>query len=341
VLTQAVSNQRVIGGMVSKFRTDKPYPDTLYRLEMANPISLSSFGSGSSLSSNAFVKNRSYKAALLIPYYDDKGNILQQQKPGGPPVSYIWGYNKQYPVAEVKNATYQDLVTKLTQTVVDQINGAPMSDANLRSALAPLRTITNAEATIYTYIPLLGISSSTDTRGASTYYDYDAYGRLNVVRDKDNNIIKAICYNYKGEATQDCYVPGARTIYARLEYSNYTYTNIPNGTTIDYYTYADMTLKFYLDVACTQPYSFTTSTVVQIPVNLIAYDDVSNTTVNSISNTISVTVPANTSSKSVGNQLLQHWHTWYDEYEAWWRDTYDFYPTVTTPTTGNLFVVLL
>ncbi|MGY3214779.1 hypothetical protein [Mucilaginibacter sp. HD30] len=341
VSTKAVSNQRLIGGMVSKFRTDKPYPDTLYRLEIANPVALSTFGSGSALSSNAFVKNSAYKAALLIPYYDDKGNVLQQQKPGGPPVSYIYGYNKQYPVAEVKNATYQDLINKLTQTVIDQINGAPMPDANLRSALAPLRTMASAEATVFTYNPLVGVSSTTDPKGMITYNEYDAYGRLNVVRDKDNNIIKAICYNYKGEATQDCYVPGVRAIYARLEYSNYSYTNIPSGTSIDYYTYADMTLKFYSDVACTQPYSFTTSTAVLIPVNLIAYDDVSNTTVNSVSNTISVTVAANTSTKPVGNQLLQHWHTWYDEYSNWWRDTYDFYPTITTPTTGNLFVVLL
>jgi len=36
--------------------------------------------------------------------YDSYGNIIQQQKTNGPYQSYIWDYNKSYPIAEVKNA---------------------------------------------------------------------------------------------------------------------------------------------------------------------------------------------------------------------------------------------
>lgn len=41
--------------------------------------------------------------------YDNGGNLLSVNKPYGAQTSYIWGYNKSYPVAEVKNAPYNDI----------------------------------------------------------------------------------------------------------------------------------------------------------------------------------------------------------------------------------------
>jgi YD repeat-containing protein len=41
--------------------------------------------------------------------YDSYGNILDQQKINGPPTSYVWGYNGQYPVAEVKGAKANEI----------------------------------------------------------------------------------------------------------------------------------------------------------------------------------------------------------------------------------------
>lgn len=36
--------------------------------------------------------------------YDDRGNVTSLSKDGGPLVSYLWGYNKQYPIAQITNA---------------------------------------------------------------------------------------------------------------------------------------------------------------------------------------------------------------------------------------------
>lgn len=44
------------------------------------------------------------QSRMMINGYDVYGNILQQQKTGGPSISYKWGYNSQYPIAECKNA---------------------------------------------------------------------------------------------------------------------------------------------------------------------------------------------------------------------------------------------
>jgi hypothetical protein len=41
--------------------------------------------------------------------YDNNGNLLTVSKQNGDPVSYIWGYKGEYPVAEVKNAKSNDV----------------------------------------------------------------------------------------------------------------------------------------------------------------------------------------------------------------------------------------
>lgn len=60
-----------------------------------------------------------------------------------------------------------------------------------------------AQMTTYTYEPLIGMTSQCDVNNRITYYEYDGFQRLILIRDQDKNIIKKICYNYAGQP-EDC-----------------------------------------------------------------------------------------------------------------------------------------
>jgi len=127
--------------------------------------------------------------------YDGNGNPLEVQKANDMKEVYLWGYHGLYPVAKIENSTYAVASTYVTQSVLDN----PSSDAALRSQLANLRNIPGALVTTFTYDPLVGMTSQTNPQGQTTYYEYDAYGRLADIKDTNGNIVKTYQYHYKGQ----------------------------------------------------------------------------------------------------------------------------------------------
>lgn len=142
-------------------------------------------------------KNDAFAIEENITYaqYDNYGNPLQYKGRDGITTGLLWGYNGQYLVAKVAGADYATASSKITQSVLD----APSDDQALRNALNNLRTIPNTLVTTYTYLPSIGMTSATDPGGHTTYYEYDGFNRLSIVRDQDKNILKKICYNYAGQ----------------------------------------------------------------------------------------------------------------------------------------------
>src|SRR3954470_1848569 len=53
-----------------------------------------------------------------------------------------------------------------------------------------------AQMTSYTYDPLVGVTSQADASNHYTFYQYDAFKRLHIIRDQNKKIIKKFCYNY-------------------------------------------------------------------------------------------------------------------------------------------------
>jgi YD repeat-containing protein len=144
-------------------------------------------------------KNNALEPRVIFNAYDNKGNLSEQQKDNDITQAYLYGYGKNYPVAQVIGAGYTTIAALVNQTVLDN----PLSsDAQIRAELNNLRTgLANTRALVstYTYKPLVGVTSETDPNGKTKYYEYDAFNRLILIRDKDNNILKKICYNYAGQ----------------------------------------------------------------------------------------------------------------------------------------------
>ncbi|KFF03182.1 RHS repeat domain-containing protein [Flavobacterium reichenbachii] len=125
--------------------------------------------------------------------YDSYGNVEEVSKENGTHIIYLWGYNKQYPIAKLENAVRSAVLANLsghntlegyTETDIVQIE-------NLRSSLV------DAMITTYAYKPLVGVISVTDPKGYKVSYEYDQFNRLKTTRDKDNNILSNTEYNYK------------------------------------------------------------------------------------------------------------------------------------------------
>ncbi|PAM94997.1 hypothetical protein B4N84_06850 [Flavobacterium sp. IR1] len=138
--------------------------------------------------------------------YDDKGNILQFTPENGVPVVVIWGYHKTQPIAKIENATYdqiQGYVTNLQNLSDKDDDNCVATNCNeqvLREALNTMRVaLPQLAVSTYTYKPLVGVTSITDAKGETSYYEYDAANRLKFVRDKSFNLLQKYCYNYRGQ----------------------------------------------------------------------------------------------------------------------------------------------
>lgn len=276
-----ISNQRVISGSVYSFKPDNPYPDQVFNLELSEPMLLSGFGNGSALVNNSFQKNNAYKSVASFLSYDDKGNIVTQQKPNDVSETYLWGYFKSYPTARVTNVSllndiaftsfegdsdgnwtlsipggagkintesysgttsYQVSVSNyLSRTNLNNqktyelsfwyktgasiivsggtptnlgtspgVNGWLLSRWKILGATSisisgsgiidDIRLSPEGSyMTTYTYDLLKGATSQTDPNGITTYYVYDDFGRLKLIKDEGGNILQHYQYHYKGQ----------------------------------------------------------------------------------------------------------------------------------------------
>jgi len=60
--------------------------------------------------------------------------------------------------------------------------------------------LTGAQMTTFTYTPLVGVSSQCDLNNRITYFQYDGFNRLYIVKDQDGNTLKKYCYGYSGQS---------------------------------------------------------------------------------------------------------------------------------------------
>ncbi|MEO6521021.1 MAG: RHS repeat domain-containing protein [Mucilaginibacter sp.] len=148
--------------------------------------------------------NGTYEPRLHYYNYDNLGNVQCMSKEGGAKICYIWGYGGQFPVARIENAEYTAVVAALSsESAILTFRNIPSpTDAQVNSFLAPLRInagLANALVTTETYSTVNGLTSSTDTKGMVTSFQYDDFQRLINVKDKNGNVVKHTDYHYKSK----------------------------------------------------------------------------------------------------------------------------------------------
>ena len=140
--------------------------------------------------------------------YDEFENLIDQGQEIGLRTIYIWGYNNYYPIARIDNASYTGMPTDVVN-LINQIRTASdveNSDAEedmIRSLFKILRTnsyFSNSHINSFTYDPLVGMTSQTDPNGITTFYEYDEFNRLKLIRDHEDNIVQHYEYHYHNEA---------------------------------------------------------------------------------------------------------------------------------------------
>lgn len=115
------------------------------------------------------------------------GVLTQLKDRSGVYTSYVWNSNNTLPVAKAVGVDYATL------------SSAYSNVAGNLSLLRNQSSLSGALVNTYTYAPLVGMASETDPAGRTINYEYDGLGRLSVVRDQNNNVLKKYCYNYAGQ----------------------------------------------------------------------------------------------------------------------------------------------
>jgi hypothetical protein len=151
--------------------------------------------------SNAKGSN-SLQTKNVVDQRDTDGNITEVHNDAGVYTALIYGYGGTLLIAKVENAKLSDIPTSILNDVVAKSNLDidASSEDNLRNALTTLQNhanLSDARVTTYTYDPLVGATSVTDSRGRTSYYVYDIFHRLKYIKDHDGNILRKNEYNYK------------------------------------------------------------------------------------------------------------------------------------------------
>lgn len=133
--------------------------------------------------------------------YDSKGNILEYTTKDGVVHAFIWGYDNNYPVAEIVGCSY-------TQALSYIISPALLSSSDPQQVRTELNRVrlglagTAALVTTMTYTPEVGITSVTDPAGKISFYEYDGLNRLKVVRDQEGKVLKQYDYQFQVPVTR-------------------------------------------------------------------------------------------------------------------------------------------
>jgi len=150
--------------------------------------------------------------SVIVDDYDNFGNVLQYHKENDMNASVIWGYQDLHQVVKGENISYPELMTAVNSAAAYAANG---DMEHLLTIIGDLVTpeqrqtwgrfnkdlresplVSQAIISTYSYTPQVGMTSTTDAAGITSYYEYDSFNRLFLVRDLNDNIVKKYDYHF-------------------------------------------------------------------------------------------------------------------------------------------------
>ena len=135
--------------------------------------------------------NGNEEVRQLYEKYDEHGNLIQYRKQDGIPVSFIWGFNGTQVLAKIEKAEIADIEGILGTNYDFSGNNISEPDQDLLMTGLP-----EAMVTIYSYKPLLGVTSIKDSRGNISKFIYDENNRLKEIRDRYDNLVEDYQYEF-------------------------------------------------------------------------------------------------------------------------------------------------
>ena len=123
----------------------------------------------------------SFEVLNFYDKYDKKGNLIEFRQSSGTINTVLYGYNYSFKIAEISNASYNEVLTALGMNDIDGLQN--LSNQNLFNTFFLLRnSLPNAKIISYTHKPLVGLLSQTNPIGETLFYDYDSFFRLKSIK---------------------------------------------------------------------------------------------------------------------------------------------------------------
>ncbi|MGJ1404158.1 hypothetical protein ACR79N_00485 [Sphingobacterium siyangense] len=202
---------KVVAGIINIYNSNSLL-QTVSKLKLSQPVALSLFKFSNRVlgvepptgTLSTFSSDSRYAKDYEIISYNNYSKPQELKKLDDAITVYLWGYGGQYPIIEIKNATYAEVVSVLTQATIDNLNSISQTEATMESLIKAasdkLRSdsrLAKAMVTTYTYKPLVGMTSKTDARGIKETYTYDGMQRLQAVLDHLNYVNRSFDYHYR------------------------------------------------------------------------------------------------------------------------------------------------
>lgn len=126
------------------------------------------------------VQECKFDTAIVYNSYTKYGNP-QELIYKGTPITYLWGYRDQFPLAELSNVTFEESVSHLSEQKIAYMNNSMYYEdpefliEQIRNSFTMLK---DKSVKLCLYNPLIGPEVLVDERGQMNRYVYDKAGRL-------------------------------------------------------------------------------------------------------------------------------------------------------------------